>query len=269
MTFSSELRRELARHGIGARRARRIVVELEDHLTCDPDAQLGSPSVIAARFASELRLMETRRATYGGFLVLSVTALLVISLSLAISAAGRWPDVTSARGTLALLAGLALILGGQVSFVAGVLALWLYVWGRDELRLVQRRMGVALVAAAVVVAGEAVQVAALRPSMPAWWLVLGIVATVGSATGLGATGAALHRAGALTPTVPVSVDGVPLWFAAGTGVLVVAAMTVGTAHAEGSLVEGLIRGALEALAFAVGFLALGRFLGLRRSSETA
>ena len=168
------------------------------------------------------------------------------------------------RGTLALLAGLALILGGQVSFVAGVLALWLYVWARMSCVSCNDGWGSALVAAAVVVAGEAVQVAALRPSMPAWWLVLGIVATVGSATGLGATGAALHRAGALTPTVPVSSHGVPLWFAAGTGVLVVAAMTVGTAHAEGSLVEGLIRGALEALAFAVGFLALGRFLGMRR-----
>jgi hypothetical protein len=38
---------------------------------------------------------------------------------------------------------------------------------------------------------------------------------------------------------------------------------MGTAHAERSLVEGLIRGAFEGAAFVAGYLALGRFLGLR------
>lgn len=268
MTFSSELRLELARHGIDARRARRIVAELEDHRACDPDAQLGSPAVIAARFASELRLTQTRRATYGGFIVLSVTALLVAAVWLGVSVVGGWPDLPGARGIVVPLGGLAAILGGQVSFVAGVLALWLLLHGTEQLRLVQRRMRVALAAGAVVVAAEAVQVVALRPSMPSWWVALGIAATVGSAIGIGGTALTLRRAAALTPAA-VSAEGVPLWFAAGTGVLVVAAMTVGTAHAEGSLVEGLIRGALEGLAFAAGFLALGRFLGLRRSVEPA
>jgi hypothetical protein len=113
MTFESELRRELARQGVDARRSRRIVAELDDHLTCDPEANLGSPALIAERFAVELRLSQTRRATFGGFAALAVTGSLIIATSLGITAAGGWPDFGGPRSYFVSLGGLALILGGQ------------------------------------------------------------------------------------------------------------------------------------------------------------
>jgi hypothetical protein len=265
VTYSAELRRELARQGIDARRARRIVAELEDHAGCDPDAQLGSPQLIAARFAEELRLTQTRRATYLGFLALTVTAVSLIAVSLGISAAGGWPEFAGRRGPLVALGGLAIILGGQVAFVAGVLALWLFVGGSGELRLVQRRMRVALAAAALAAAGEALDAVALRPVFPAWWFALATSVTAASSIGLVGSWRALRRAGALTPRAPVAAAGLPLWFVLGSGLTVIAVMTIGTAHAERSWIEGMIRGVLEGTAFVCGFFVLGRFLGLRAS----
>lgn len=265
MTFMSDLRRELARQGVDARRARRIVAELEDHLACDPNAQLGSPGLIASRFAAELRLAQTRRATYGGFAALAVIAVLLVAASSGISAAGGWPTVGGARAAVVVLGGLAIIVGGQVSFVAGVLALWLIRRTGSELRLAQRRMRVALAAAAVAVAGEAAHAAAFRTDLPAWWFALATSAAVISVALLVVSGLALQQAGALTPPERITVGGVPPWFVLATGIAVGAAMTVGTAHAERSWVEGLIRGGFEVVAFAAGFFALGRFLGLRAS----
>jgi hypothetical protein len=265
VSFSAELRRELARQGIDARRARRIVAELEDHAACDPDAHLGSPQLIAARFAEELRLTQTRRATYLGFLALIVTAASLSAVWLGISAAGGWPEFAGLRGPLVVLGGLAIILGGQVAFVAGVLALSLFVLRSGELRLVQRRMRVALAAAALAVAGEALHAVALRPMLPAWWFALATSVTAASAIGLVCSWLVLRRAGALTPRAPVAAAGLPLWFVLGSGLTVIAVMTIGTAHAERSWIEGLIRGVLEGVAFICGFFALGRFLGLRAS----
>jgi hypothetical protein len=265
VTFSAELRRELALQGVDARRARRVIAELEDHLACDPDAQLGSPALIATRFAEELRLTQTRRATYVGFAALAVTAVSVVAASLGISAAGGWPEFAGVRGPLVAFGGLAIILGAQVAFVAGVLALWLVVRGSGELRLAQRRMRVALAAAAIALAGEAVHAIALRPLLPGWWFALATGVTVVSAFGLFGSWTALRRAAALTPRAPLATAGLPLWFVLGTALTVIAVMTIGTAHAERSWIEGLIRGVLEGAAFVCGFFALGRFLGLRAS----
>ena len=237
----------------------------QDHLACDPGASLGPPALIAERFAVELRLPETRRATFGGFAALAVSGVLIIVTSLAISAAGGWPELGGARSDLVSLGGLALILGGQVSFVAGVLALWPFRNGDVQVSLVQRRMRVALVAAAFAATGEGTHALALRSAFPGWWFALAATTTVVSAIGLAAAGVALRRASALTPERGIVSQGVPRWFVAGTGVAVILAMTVGTAHAERSWIEGVIRGVLEGAAFAAGFLALGRFLGLRAS----
>jgi hypothetical protein len=265
MSFSSELRRALARHGIDARRARRIVTELEDHRASDPDAALGSPELIAERFAAELRVTQTRRATFGGFAVLAVAAVGVLAVSMGISAAGGWPEFGGTSSVFLVLAGAALILGGQVSFVAGVLALWGFLRDASDLRLAQRRMRVALVAAATVVAGQATNAVVLRPSLAGWWFALAGSVTLVSAAGVGAAAVWLRRAGALTPDVRRATFGVPAWFVLGTGLVAFALMTVGTAHAERSWIEGLIRGGLEVLAFAAGYLAFGRVLGLRAS----
>jgi hypothetical protein len=265
VTFSSELRRELARHGIDPRRARRIVAELEDHRACDPDAELGSPELIASRFAAELRVVETRRATYGGFLALALTAIAIVAATMAISAAGGWPTVGGVSEWLIMTSGLVVVVAGQVAFVAGVLAVWLLLSDGDELALVQRRMRVALAAAAAAAAGELVQVISLRSHLPVWWFALSVGVTAASAAGLTAAVVVLRRAGGLTRDRSFVTGGVPQWFVLTTGAAVVGVMTVATAHLERSWIEGLIRGGFEAVAFAGGFLALGRFVGLRAS----
>jgi hypothetical protein len=267
MTFFRELRRELAACGVDARRIRRIVLELEDHLACDPEAKLGKPREIAAQFAAELRVAHTRRATVGGFVSLSLTAILVASTSIAVSAAGGWPDLFGARGVILALAGLAAVFAGQVAFVAGVLGASLWLRRPGELRLVQRRMSVAIAAASVVVIADGVDAVALQARMPAWWFAFAVSATLVSAAALAGAAHGLRAATTLTPARferPAAGWGgtwvLAVWCAA------VAAMTLGSAVAERSWIEGVFRGGIELVAFGAGFLAFGRLLGLRRSA---
>jgi len=268
VTFFAELRRELALHGVDSRRMRRIVLELEDHLACDPAAKLGEPSEIAARFAAELRIVQTRRATIGGFAALVLTAFLVAASSFAISAAGGWPDLLGARGLVVAVAGLAAVCAGQVSFVAGVLGAGLWIRRPDELWLVQRRLVVALLCAWVVVAADGVDAVALRPTMPGWWVALAGSATFVSAVALAAAAHSLRLATALTPPrLRRPTAGWAVQSVVAVGLAAVAAMTVGGTLAERSWSEGAFRGTFELGAFAAGFLALGRTLGLRRSPD--
>src|ERR1051325_11171665 len=116
------LRDELARVGIRGRLARRIVLELEDHERCDPDADLGAPRLIAERFAEELRLPVSRRETHIGFASLALAAVLLAVSQRMTSIAGGSPDLFGGRGAEVAIAGLAMALAGQVAFVAGILA---------------------------------------------------------------------------------------------------------------------------------------------------
>lgn len=258
------LREELARVGITGRRARRIELELDDHARCDPDAQLGSPQLIAERFAEELCLPRTRRATYAGFGALALTALLLAVPQRGMSAAGGWPDLFGARGLVASLGGLAIALAAQVAFVAGVLALSRMLWRPDDLRLVQRRTAVALVAGGAVLAGEAVQAVAVQPLLPTWWFALALSAVAVPAVALGGAVRELRGATAITAAGAVTTHGFPTALVVATGAGAVFLMAIGSTVAERSWVEGLTRGAFEAVAFAVCFLALGRRLGIRR-----
>jgi hypothetical protein len=245
------LREELARVGITGRLARRIELELEDHALCDPAAPLGSPQLIAERFAEELRLPRTRRAVHSGFL-----ALALVALGLAFLRPRTLPN-GHASALVVALTGLAIVLGAQVSFVGGSLALW-GVHRGTQLRTVQRRILVALGAGALVVAGESLDLA-FTHSRP-WWYALAVL----PAFGLAYSGSALRNAAALTPAAgrgPVAFTRSAV-VAIGAGAAVVVA--VGSAFAERSWAEGLTRGVLEAVAFAGCFVLLGRRLGIRR-----
>lgn len=261
------LRAELARVGIRGRLARRIELELADHERCDPSAELGSPQLIAARFAAELCVPKTRRATYGGFTALAVTALLLAVPTQGLSAAGGWPNVNGTYGTVASLGGLAMAFGGQIALVAGVLALWrilLRSHDPEELRLVQRRLGVALAAGGLVIVGLAVQALALRPLEPAWWIAVAGSVVCAQALVLGTAARSLRSAVALTPSVPAAPRAfpTPVVVAIGSGVALL--MGVGSTFTEHSLSEGISRGVLEAIAFGTCFTVLGRRLGIRR-----
>jgi hypothetical protein len=182
------------------------------------------------------------------------------------SAAGGWPDAFGARGLVVALAGLTMALAGQVAFVTGVLALWRALRCPavpEELRLVQRRLGIALVAGGVVLAGQAVQAAALQPLISAWWLALAIPAVLVPGLALGGAARGLSRAVALTPSVAPLPRGFPMPLVVAIGVAAVGVIAVGSTFAEHSLAEGLTRGVIEAMTFALCFAVLGRRLGIR------
>lgn len=261
------LRDELARVGIRGRLARRIVLELEDHARCDPEANLGAPREIAERFAVELRVPRTRRSAYGGFAALALTAVLLGVPSRGVSAAGGWPDSIGGRGLVVSLGGLTIVLAGQVAFVTGILALWRVLRrpaAVEELRLVQRRLGIALAAGGVVLAGQAVQAAALQPLLPTWWFALAIPAVFVPGLALGGAAYGLREAVAITPSVDPAPRGFPMPLVLAIGVGAVVLIAVGSTFTEHSLAEGLSRGVLEAVAFAACFVVLGRRLGIRR-----
>ena len=140
------------------------------------------------------------------------------------------------------------------------------VLGRSDeasLLLAQRRLGVALISASVVIVAELTQTVAQRPLLPGWLFALSTIAAVAPLPVLAPAARTLRVARGLTPTVPVpGLFGAPLL--AGVGVAAVAAMALGSAVVEGSVAEGLSRGAIEAIAIAGCFALFARRLGLRR-----
>jgi hypothetical protein len=258
----NELRAELARVGISGRLARRIVLELDDHLRCDPDADLGAPREIAERFAEELRVPRTRRSAYAGFAALALAAVAIV-----VSARGGGPAVPGARGWIESLGGLGVIFGGQVAFVSGVLALWSATrsaHGVTDLRLVQRRTGVALGAGGFALIAHASQAVAVQPYMSTLWLALAVPATLVPGVALGVAARRLHGAVVLTPAVEPARRPFRWSLVIAIGAAAVTVMIVGSAFAERSWVEGLSRGVLESIGFALCFAIFGRRLGIRR-----
>jgi hypothetical protein len=258
----NELRAELARVGIRGRLSQRIVLELDDHLRCDPDAKLGAPREIAERFADELRVPRTRRSAYVGFAALALVAVAIMA-----TAWGGGSTVPGARGWIESLTGLGIIFGGQVSFVAGVLALWAAArrpHAVADLRLVQRRTGVALGAGGFALIAHASQVVAVQPYMSMLWLALAVPATVVPAVALGAAARGLHGAVILTPALEPARRPFRWRLVIAVGAAAVTVMVVGSAFAEHSWVEGLSRGVLESIGFAFCFAIFGRRLGIRR-----
>ena len=242
MSYSSKLRDELAREGIRGAQAERIVIEFEDHRACDPEANLGAPREIAERFASELRVVRTRRATLGAFLALAVCgALFAVVVRTHVSTGGSpW-------------AALAAIAFAQIAFVAGMLSLVRTLRARTagDLRVAQRRGAVALVAGAVV----AVALAAT-----------GAIYTLAALPGLVVAARTSRRAVAITPDELADGLGADLPFPRVT-LLLLGAAASGVVFLQGvvgekSVQEGLIRGGIEATGLALGVLLFGRVLRL-------
>ena len=245
MSFA-DLRRELSARGIRGSLAARIEAELADHLACDPQANLGDPAEIAERFAAELRIVRTRRATLGTFVALAACAVLVV-----VAGQSRAPGHP--------FAGLAIVAGAQIAFVAGCLALIRALRGRTpgDLRLAQRRAVVALAGGALVAAGL---VGELRTTT---YVCAAVAALV-----LAAAAVATRRARLLTPAADM--DGLARDFGPYAplilgvlGATAVALVVFQGVVFEGSGWEGIIRGAIEAGGLAAGVVVLGRPLRLR------
>jgi hypothetical protein len=286
MTWTQQLAAELDGRGIPARRRRAILLEIEDHIACDPAgvSRLGDPRELAAEFADELATQTARGGAWTAFGGLALAAFALIVSQLALGAAGGYPGFDNGYSTpLAVVAILCIVVAPQVALVAGVLALVRALRRRREavlpaaeIRLLRRRIAVGLGAGLVCSVGLELYVVDFLAVEPAWWLALvGTLAGLASA-GLAAAAVSLRSSRGLIvsatgPAGDIYDDLPPLralrgrpWrlcaiVAAGVGL----AMTLGEWHAEHSLAEGLERGIFEALAAAVGFVTLGRAIGAR------
>jgi hypothetical protein len=252
MSFLDELRRELSRRGIRGRLARRIEAELADHLACDPAADVGAPAEIAERFAAELRVVRTRRASIVTFAALAVCAALLL-------AAGA-RNGSSSMGVVKGLSVFGALAFAQIAFVAGTLALVRGLRARTpgDLRLAQRRGAVALasgglVALSLVGLGQLWGVVGVLP------LLLAAVATRSAAV-LTPVGDAPGLSADLPPVLRGHVR--PVLIAA--ALVAVAGIVFQGVVFEGSGWEGVIRGTIEAGGLAIGVTALGRPLALLR-----
>jgi hypothetical protein len=260
-----DLARELSAVGIRGRQRDRILAEFADHLACDPGAELGDPHELAQQFADDLAVESTRRAAFWTFGALTVVALAVSVPDLI---QPTIPDIASGRSLLLVgPATLAVVLGAQIAFAAGCLAALRALRRPQDGALVRRRTVVALTAGAVTALGTALYAVNFWGLVPTWWAILSICAAGSAALPLAAPAFECVRARGLRVSGVGSGRGLssdlgplarPLLIGAGAVLLVLG----GTALAERSIVEGAIRAAFEATAFAVCFLALRRPLAL-------
>lgn len=262
-----ELARELSAVGIRGSRRDRILAEFADHLRCDPEANLGDPRALAALFADDLASESARHTAFATFAALAAVAVAVGVSQLTLP---RVPDITGGRSVVLVVLGtLGMIVGAQVAFAAGCLAAIraLRFGGMRDVALVRRRIAVALGAGALTAAGSALYAVNFWGDVPRWWALLTVGGAGAAVVPLAAAAFALGRAGSLVVSPKetprgLSADLGPLAHPVLVGGAAVCAMLAATAVLEGSIVEGLLRGAFEATAFVACFVALRRPLAL-------
>jgi len=270
---------ELVDVGIPRPLRRRILDEAEDHLRSDDGAleRFGTPAGVANSFAAELGARTSRRAAVGAFLALGVAGV-VYALSF-VGAAFAGQPAPDTWPFLAQLALVAVILAPQVSFVAGSLALVRVLRRREtvlpsaELKVINRRAGVALVFGIVTMVALAALALELRNDSAGWWVALTLVGVVIATPLLVLAALPAAVAARLKPRVAgepgdlfddLGFVRVEPWrfatfVAVGLGLVVFLVAAV-----QGDPFDGAVNGTAEAIACLAGFAAFGRYLGLRR-----
>jgi hypothetical protein len=269
---------ELVDVGIPSRLRRRILAESEDHLRSDDGAleRFGTPAEVANAFAAELGARTSRRAAIGVFGALGVAGAVYAVSFIGASFAGHAPPDT--WSVLALLAFVAVILAPQVSFVAGSLALVRVLRRREavlpssELRVINRRTGIALVFGILTMVALGALAIELRSESAGWWVELTLVGAAIATPLLVLAALPAAVAARLKPRVAGEPGDLfddlgfrtePWRFA--TLVAVSLGLVVFlVAAAQGDPFDGAVNGMAEAIACLAGFAALGRYLGLRR-----
>jgi hypothetical protein len=284
--YLTDLDGELARAGIHGARRQRIVTEFADHLSCDPDADLGAPAVLAAQFADELGTRFARTAAFQAFFALALAGILVLVRAVALLPLRA--DVFGTADTAALLIS---AVAGQVALVAGGLGLLRAVQlrgrgtiPRQEASVLARRAGIGLAAGAVTILAfpitqvygvhpGAVEIGS-HPTNPLWPLAsaAGLVVLLAAAPAVvraarlrpqasGPAGDVLADLGPLQPVAARvtsgSVNRLAFTIAAGLAIVIALAGV-----AANDPYDGILRGVLEGGAFLGGYATLGRYLGI-------
>jgi hypothetical protein len=294
MSWLDQLAAELGARGVPGPQRRRIVLELRDHIECEPGCEdrLGDPGELATSFADELATSRARGSAFWSVGALALAALALVTSQLAIGRAGGHPGYGNGISiALFIPALLGMLLAPQVALVAGSLAALRAARRRStprlpaaEIALIERRTRVALAAGLATVGGLALYLVNFAPRLPGWYL--GLVGALSGAAAVallvafrGLTRAQAIVSGVAGPGGDVF-DDIPIigrqwlrrrpWRLGVIGSLLIGiAAVLFTAHAERSLIEGLERGIPEALALALGFALLGRVVGLRPEGEVA
>jgi len=256
-----ELDRELRAFGVPARRRRRIRLELEDHLACDPRADLGNPSELARQFADELGTAYARRAGFAVFLALVPVGVLACVLALL------------DNGTV----NVGSVLGGQLAFVGGTLAL-LRAWrlrgvrviAAAESRVIRRRALLGLAGGALTLVSLRVTSVTTPSSAGA-----GNATLVWVTVGVGALALVAAAAALLAARLRPSADGSAGDFSFDLGIgaspwrlafVIAGAVALCIAFAgvvQSDPFDGLARALADGSLCLAGFAVLGRPLGLR------
>lgn len=288
MSYQLRLARELAATGIKGATQRRILAEIEDHLACEPGADLGDPGALARQFADELGTRRARRAAFGAFAALAAAGTLFAVAVLAVQAAGGLAENVHQRASTLGLAGIALsAVGAHVALVAGILACARalrrrreQILSRDEAIVLVRRASVGLIAGLLTMAGLALTAIGFKAHIPGWWSTLALCSAGAGALALAAGAPAVLMARSLQPRLegsagdlsddlrglmPARLDAGGFRFAlgvAGAVALVIALAGV----VQNDPFDGLLRGLADGVACTAGYLVLGRYLGIRGTS---
>jgi HAAS len=273
------LNRELRDVGIPIRLRRRILAEAEDHLRAEDGAleRFGTPAEIANQFAAELGARASRKAAVGAFAALGFAgAVYAISFVGAAFAGHPPPDTWPLLAQLALVT---VILAPQAAFVAGSLALVRVLRRREpvlpiaELKVINRRTGVALVFGVVTMAALGVLALELRNDSADWWVAVTLIGVAIATPLLVLAAVPAAVAARLRPRVAgdpgdlfddLGFGRTGPWRFAGSVALGMGLVVFLAAAVQGDPFDGAINGTAEALACFAGFAALGRYLSLRR-----
>lgn len=291
MSWLQQLTDELTTRGVRGPALRRIVLELRDHIECEPgcEARLGNPSALAASFADELATSRTRRGALWAFGALAGAAAVLALSQITINHAGGYPGFNHGLSQFLFWpALLGLTVAPQVALVAGTLAAWRALRRRGaaslpaaELGLIARRTRVALAAGLATMLGLGFYVVNFIAHFPIWYeIVVAALAAVAAVALVVAwrivaraetvSSSAAGPSGDIFDDLPIIgwtwLRRRPWLLGAGASLLVAALMAAGAGHAEHSLAEGLQRGGAEGVAAALGFLVLGRAIGVNARS---
>ncbi len=283
-SYRDELWRALTAVGISGALRRRIAAEIDDHLDCDPAAELGAPAALAAQFADELGTNRALRAARWSFAALALAGLLFGGAFVGSppAAFGAAPSGTPLLGAMARVVA---ILAPQVAFVAGLLAALrtvrrrrTTVIPRAEASVIVRRAWVGFAFGITTMVSLGVLALEFHRQVPSAWYTYALIAAGIGVAALLAVLPSLLAARRLRPVaggdqgdmfvdlggwVPARLRGHPWRLAVLIATGVALAITAAGGGAD-DLYDGAARGLADALVCLSGFATLGRYLGLWR-----